>query len=185
MNWIWLHPKFFAACLFGIPFCIIGNSAANAISFAYHLLLAVRPSNDASGKAVTGVAISAAIVVCLIHVTNRRYGIILNNMFATIKVLILCMIVVLGCVVWGGNPLHGGSSDPSDMSCSVSATNTSSSTWMTNLNRSSILANVPSLGNKVGSAGYAPAYLQVIFAFGGFNQANYVCDLSPFTEVAS
>ncbi|KAG9516430.1 hypothetical protein KCU93_g9097, partial [Aureobasidium melanogenum] len=118
MNWIWLHPRFLAACLFGIPFCIVGNSAANAISFAYHLLLAIKPDSDLSGKAVTGVAISAAVVVCLIHVTNRRYGVILNNI--------------------------------------------------------SILENVKSLGNGIGSAGYAPAYLQVIFAFGGFNQANYV-----------
>ncbi|KAG9857559.1 hypothetical protein KCU98_g937, partial [Aureobasidium melanogenum] len=174
MNWIWLYPRFFAACLFGIPFCIVDNSAANAISFAYHLLLATKSGSDLSGKAVTGVAILAAVVVCLIHVTNRRYGIILNNVFATTKVLILCMIIVLGCVVWGGNPLHGGSPDPSNMSCSVSSMSTNSSTWMTNLDHSSILENVKSLGSGIGSAGYGPAYLQVIFSFGGFNQANYV-----------
>ncbi|KAH0043071.1 hypothetical protein KCU78_g665, partial [Aureobasidium melanogenum] len=133
MNWIWHHPRFFAACLFGIPFCIIGNSAANAISFAYHLILAITSGRDPSGWVVTGVAISAAVIVCTIHGTNRRYGIILNNIFATIKVLVL-----------------------------------------SNLDHSSVFGKVKSLGDKVGPAGYAPAYLQVIFAFGGFNQANYV-----------
>ncbi|KAG9659277.1 hypothetical protein KCU64_g3957, partial [Aureobasidium melanogenum] len=140
MNWIWHHPRFFAACLFGIPFCIIGNSAANAISFAYHLMLAIKSGSDSSGWVVTGVAISAAVIVCAIHGTNRRYGIILNNVFATIKVMVLSM----------------------------------NHTWMANLDHSSVFEKVKSPEDKIGSAGYAPAYLQVIFAFGGFNQANYV-----------
>ncbi|KAG9660559.1 hypothetical protein KCU64_g3120, partial [Aureobasidium melanogenum] len=173
MNWIWHHPRFFAACLFGIPFCIIGNSAANAISFAYHLILAIRSGSDPSGWVVTGVAISAAVIVCAIHGTNRRYGIILNNIFATIKVLVLCTIVVLGCVVWGGSSLHGNSSDSSKMSCSVSST-AMDHTWMANLDHSSVFGKIKSPEDKVRSAGFAPAYLQVIFAFGGFNQANYV-----------
>ncbi|KAG9705755.1 hypothetical protein KCU86_g3754, partial [Aureobasidium melanogenum] len=182
MNWIWHHPRFFAACLFGIPFCMIGNSAANAISFAYHLILAIGSGSNPSGWVVTGVAISAAVIVCAIHGTNRRYGIILNNVFATIKVLVLCTIFVLGCVVWGGSSLHGDSPDTSsssnpsnssNLSCSVSST-AMNHTWMANLDHGSVFGKVKSLGDKVGSAGYAPAYLQVIFAFGGFNQANYI-----------
>lgn len=49
-------------------------------------------------------------------------------------------------------------------------------TWMANLDHSSVFEKVKSPEDKIGSAGYAPAYLQVIFAFGGFNQANYVCE---------
>lgn len=49
---------------------------------------------------------------------------------------------------------------------------------MANLNHSTIFEGVESPGDNTGSAGYAPAYLQVIFAFGGFNQANYVCGSS-------
>jgi hypothetical protein len=61
------------------------------------------------------------------------------------------------------------------MSCSVSST-AMNHTWIANLDHGSVFGKVKSLGDKVGSAGYAPAYLQVIFAFGGFNQANYVCE---------
>lgn len=170
MNYIFPHPPFLATCLFGIPFILIGNSAPNAISFGYHFLLAVGNSAP-SGGAVTGVAILIALIVCSIHGTTRHYGIILNNVVASLKLIILMIIFILGCVVWGGTILHGKTADPSDHSCSVAANST---TWKDNLGHKNINEPVPTLNSISTTAGYGAAYLQIIFTFGGWNQANYV-----------
>ncbi|OMP82337.1 High-affinity methionine permease [Diplodia seriata] len=152
-------PRFLASCLFGIPFFLIGNSAQNALSFAYHFLHAIGASQSKLNLQL--VAISAALITCITHSLWRRFGIYLNNIFASIKVLMLLLIISLG--VRSFKQDSGG-----DVECSPKST---AATKTINLKYDNSFHR---LGDAVGSSGYATAYLQIIFSFSGLNQANYV-----------
>ena len=145
-------PRFFAACMFGWSFVLIGNSAANCISFGVHILQAV--GKDASQGKVQAIALGTAVVVCTIHGLGRKIGIWLNNIFALAKVLMLCMIIILGFIV-----LHN-SIIPREPDAYA------------NLDTKTCFEHVE-LGPR-GARSFASAYLDIIFTYGGWNQANYV-----------
>lgn len=141
-------------------FILFGNAAANCISFAVHILLAV--GKEPRQGEVQGIAIAAGTIVCLIHAFGRKAGIYLNTGFAIIKVAMLCIIIILGFVVLKG-------------------------TWIPRDANSYANLSLHSSFQHVGSAprfrDYTVAYLDIIFAFGGWNQANYVSD-SSFSSVS-
>lgn len=93
--------------MYGIPFVLLGNLAGNALalgSFAMHA--AGRKPDEAKGE-VIGIAIGALSAACLLHMFSRRGGIIMNNIFAVIKVVLLVVIIVLGFLKAGGVHLGG------------------------------------------------------------------------------
>lgn len=137
--------------MYGIPFILLGNLAGNALalgSFAMHT--AGRKPDDAKGE-VIGIAIGTLSAACLLHMFSRRGGIIMNNTFAIIKVLLLVVIIVLGFLKAGG--VHLGS--------------TPSTTY--NFNTSESFADA---GHDFAS--YTNSLQYIIYSYSGFLQPFYV-----------
>jgi L-asparagine transporter-like permease len=129
--------------------------AGNGIAFAEYFLAAI--GAETSNNAVRGVAVGIATLACLLHGIWRKGGIYLNNFFGIIKILILVMIFVVGV-------------------CAAAGVFTAKAIAKDNLNVHHSFSN-----SAAGSYGYSEAFLGIIFAFGGFNQANYVSLLFFFT----
>jgi amino acid transporter len=70
-------------------------------------MLAVRgsyPTLDGLGPAdasVVGIAICAITLSVLMHIFSRRGGIIINNIFAVVKVCLLFVVVIAGFINYG------------------------------------------------------------------------------------
>lgn len=148
------HPKYMATCMFGFIFVVVGNSAANCVSFAVHCLAAAG-INDPPKGAVQGIALGTAWLVTLLHALGRMFGVHLNSVFAVTKVLMLIMIIIMGFMVLNNHTEHFDR-DP------LSYTNLDTST------------SFKELGKGDHARGFAAAYLNIIFTCGGWNQANYV-----------
>ena len=145
---IFKRPAFLSLCVFGIAFVLIGTSAMNALSFGIRFLQAI--DAQVNNFVARGIAIAVVTFAVLIHGTWRQAGIILNNTFAIIKILMLLVIVVTGFVSLGGGFKN-----------KAVATE--------NFNVHNAFKNPES-----NPYGFAESFLAVIFAYGGFNQANYV-----------
>lgn len=161
LQYLYHRPQRLAVCIFTVIFIVLGNMAGNAIFFAEYILRAAgvplpeesdAPSMSGYNAKVRCIAIAAVTFACTIHGVWRKGGIYLNNFFAVIKVLILLLIIVTGICAWAG--LFG--------SKAINA--------VSNMNPSTAFA-----GSENDSYGYCQAFLAVIFAYGGFDQANYVC----------
>ncbi|KAG8528529.1 uncharacterized protein KY384_007447 [Bacidia gigantensis] len=127
---------------------MIGNVAANAISFGIRFLQAAdKPMNN---FVVQGAAIAVVTFACFMHGFWRQGGIYLSNIFAVIKVAILLLIIVTGFISYSGvfkRPAAGSS----------------------NFNLHNAFHD-----SEPDPFGYAESFLSILFAYGGFNQANYV-----------
>lgn len=125
--------------------------ATNSIAFGLSVLDAVGKTNiENQNQVVRGIAIGTVVFSCLIHGSWRQGGIYLNNVLALVKILILVMIFILGMLAHNGvfgEPL-GVLQNPSSTSAFA--------------------------GTNPDPYGYAESFLSILFAFGGFNQANYV-----------
>ena len=142
--------------MFGWIFILVGNSAANCISFGVHVLAAAGNTSPHTGS-VQAIALGVAWIVFLVHASGRMFGIRLNSIFASVKVAMLCMIIILGFVVLND---HTGSMYRDKKS-------------YLNLDVNDSFQDIgPRSMNH--ARGYSSAYLDIIFTFGGFNQANYV-----------
>ncbi|KAI9642690.1 hypothetical protein NHQ30_008421 [Ciborinia camelliae] len=148
------HPKYMAICMFGFIFVVVGNSAANCVSFGVHVLAAAGINNPQKG-AVQGIALGTAWLVTLLHALGRMFGVHLNSVFAVTKVSMLIMIIILGFIVLNNHTDHLHR-DPLSY---------------TNLNPKT---SFKQLGTGDHARGFAAAYLNIIFTCGGWNQANYV-----------
>lgn len=120
----------------------------NALSFGIRVLQAA--DMDVDNFIARGIAIAVITSAVIIHGTWRKLGIYLNNIFATIKVFILLVIVVTGIV-----SLCGGFKNKA-----VAAENFNVHNAFKNTEKDSY--------------GFAESFLAIIFAYGGFGQANYV-----------
>lgn len=139
-----------STCIFGISFIILGNMAGNSIHFAMRLLEAAGISEPENGS-VRGIALGVATFSCGIHAFSRRGGILLNNILAVIKIMIMLLIIVATIVVGAGG--FPGAKN-------VFGENTSPKN------------SFKSASNDANS--YAQAFLAIIFSFSGFEQPNYV-----------
>ncbi|KAJ4327664.1 hypothetical protein N0V84_001914 [Fusarium piperis] len=91
--------------LYGISFICVGNMAGNCINCALRLMEAANPEMDPgelNEGTIRGIAIVIAIFPCLIHAFSRRGGILLNNLLAFIKVLMLIFMIIATWAVAGG-----------------------------------------------------------------------------------
>jgi amino acid transporter len=121
LEYVFNRPKFLATCTYGIMFLVLGNLAGNAIFIGQYAMLAAgreikkpRWEGDLGPPdgPVIGIAIAALTISVLMHVFSRRGGIILNNIFAVVKVCFILAIVILGFINLGyaraGNNTPGG-----------------------------------------------------------------------------
>lgn len=126
--------------------------ASNAILFAISIYIAIT-GQDPSNWVARGIAIGTATLACFLHIYSRRLGIWLNNGFGSLKVLLLLTLIVVAIVSFAGRL---GTKTIDDAKH--------------NFTNHAGFVDPPS-----GSYGYASSFLSIIFAYGGFNQANYVC----------
>ncbi|KAK0645372.1 amino acid permease-domain-containing protein [Cercophora newfieldiana] len=158
----WYYKKdtvLFIGCLFGISFICLGNMAGNSIAFAARVLAAANPDEPEPRKEVVrAVALAAAAFACVIHSVSRRGGIWLSNLFACIKVLILLAIVVLAGLY----------------KQSVIVENLNSANAFQKPKMTAGLEGCGAPPDDGNNNGYAKAFLSIVFAFSGFDQANYV-----------
>lgn len=153
LEYLCKKPHFLATCLFGIPFIFLGTAAGNAIIFAENVIRA--SDKDPTNNEVRGVAIAVITFSCLIHVFWRRGGLYLNNLFGLVKVALLLMLFIVGILSAAGAIKNNGKSSES-------------------VAEESFDPEKSFKDRAVGSYGYTVAFLAIIFAYGGFNQANYV-----------
>jgi amino acid transporter len=106
------------------------------------------PRRDAAAR---GIAIGVVTFSCLIHGTCRRGGILLNNIIASTKVLILFIFPVLAICALAG------------------VGNTNNATM-----NMSIKNSFAGVHTNTSMYGWSNAFLSVLYAYSGFNQANYV-----------
>jgi len=138
-------PLFLATCLFGIAFIILENSAHNSLAFAHNVLNASHA--EVTPGRIVAIAMAVNTFCCLLHAISRRWGIIMNNVFGTVKFLILVFIIIIG-LVWINRDVAKSNFD---VSTSFSVTNSPRSPYR-----------------------YAEAVMFVIFPYGAFHQVNYV-----------
>lgn len=121
LQYVFSHPRYkkdtivLISVMFGLSFICVGNMASNCIDCALRLLALANMHNAPESTTdttagynsrhealVRGIAIAIATVTCFIHAFSRRGGIILNNVFAVVKLLFLVSIVLATWVVAGG-----------------------------------------------------------------------------------
>lgn len=108
-------------------------------------------------------AVCAITAACLLHGSWRAGGIFVNNFFASVKTCTL--LVFIGCgfaYSAGAFPGRGGEPFPTH-----------------NLSATSVFESDISGGNFGKLYGYSQSMLLVIFAYGGFENANFVSRNAP------
>ncbi|KAK4172576.1 putative permease [Triangularia setosa] len=179
---VYQRPRYLATCIFAVQFVFFAISTANSISFSSYLLRAARGSsgnedyrpsqqlqpniNDPEDERqwlTRGIAVAAITVVCLIHAFAPRWGIWLSNGLGAFKLVLLSLLVCTGFAALAGKtasprpePSNFSSFHGPDMVAATARTSDSS----------------PPMAQE--AAGYALGLLQVLYSYGGWENANYV-----------
>ncbi|KAK3366786.1 amino acid permease-domain-containing protein [Lasiosphaeria ovina] len=169
----WIYYKkntvVLSGVLFGISFICIGNMASNCINFGVRVLQAAHPEEVPDNGRIRAVAIAAAAFACIIHAVSRRGGIWLNNLLAIVKVGILLVIVATTLAVVGkGIRDKDGNLVPNVFSQNLDP----KVAFKPPVDPAKNPANA--IYQEGTANGYAAAFLSIIFAYSGFDQANYV-----------
>jgi amino acid transporter len=147
LNYLLEKPRFLATCLFGVSFLVFGNTATNSVAFAVAVLKA--SNTELTAGKVVAIALTVNTFCCLLHSMSRRWGIRLNNVLGSLKLLMLILMIFFGLSQLGKVK-------------DVSKDNFTATFAKTD--------KTPSGGYR-----YGEALIYAIFPFGGFHQANYVC----------
>lgn len=161
LEYIYRLPKLRTTCMFGVIYVILGNLSGNAMAFGIYVMEAAGISGHA--PAIRGLAVGSLTFACLLHAAWRKGGIVVNNLLAIMKVLVLFAVIIIGFAAsagasFGQGEVHGQTID--------SANHRATS----NFDTSSSFAN-PS--GDVGS--YARSILFIVYTFSGYEQPFYVC----------
>ena len=139
--------------MFAVFFVLLGNTAANTIAFAKGMLMAFDPENNKPDYRLQRfVALVCITFICLIHLFSRKMGIFMNNALAAYKVGLLLFVVISGFACLGGSGVGSRGDAP------YGAEN---------------LRDAFS-GSSKSPYAYASAMLHVLYAYGGWENANYV-----------
>ncbi|KAK0738572.1 amino acid permease-domain-containing protein [Schizothecium vesticola] len=154
---VYRRPRYLATCIFAVQFVLFAISTAGSISFSSYMILANEPENRTPDAwVIRGVAITALTGVCLIHAFTPRLGIWLSNGLGAFKLVLLSLVVFTGFAALAGRmekpspgnfkSFHGEGTVRDDKGNSPAGA----------------------------AAGYALALLQVLYAYSGWENANYV-----------
>jgi amino acid transporter len=155
VNYLFKRPRFFVLCLYAVNYICLASGAANALSFGDDVIGDQGTDRGSlRDAAARGLAILAVTFPCFLHAFTRRGGIILNNVMVVIKVAILFTFPIMAICVLAG--VVDSNHAKQNLSLKKSFANTSS-----NIDR------------------YSQGILAVLYAFNGYNQANYVGESSP------
>lgn len=147
-------------CIFGVIYVIVGNLSGNAVALGIYILQAA--GIEGNDPLVRGLAVVSLTVACLLHASWRKGGIVVNNVLAVMKALVLVAIIVIGFAAsagasFGHGPVHGETVNPETQA------KTSNFDTQTSF---AFARNDP--------AGYAEAFLYVTYTFKGYEQPFYV-----------
>jgi amino acid transporter len=110
--------------VYGVTFITLGNLAGNSIALGIYVLQAAGYHSDhLPAAAARGLAIAALTLSCVIHAVWRRGGIMLNNILAFLKVILLLSIVVLGLAAIAGVSFGHGKVDAANLDPHTSFSN--------------------------------------------------------------
>jgi amino acid transporter len=152
LEYLFQRPKFLVTCMYGVAFLILGNLAGNSVAFGEYFMRALGyVDQDVPRSWNIGIALAGLTLVCLVHVFSRRGGILISNIFAMLKVLILLAIIVIGFAVASGARFGPGTSQTA------------------NLN----LKNAFATPQKDVSS-YTYSFFYVLYSYSGFEQPFYV-----------
>src|SRR5690606_30784611 len=141
-------------CVFAVLFVLLGNTAANCIAFAKQIIQAFRPEiANPDQNLVKFIALCVITLVCLIHFFSRKMGIVMNNLLALYKLVLLTFVVVSGFAALGGARVGGSRAGD---------------TYGTENFKNSFKTN----GDTRSPRDYAGAMLSVLYAFQGWENAN-------------
>ena len=142
--------------MYGIIYVILGNRTGNALMMAAYIMKAAgRPG---SASEIRGIAAAVLTVVCIVHATWRKGGILLNNLLASLKASILVAIIAIGFAAsagasFGHGEVHGYTINPD------------TKTKTSNFNFHSSFATTSN-----SAASFASSIIQILYTFGGFEQ---------------
>jgi amino acid transporter len=161
VNYLIRRPKFFILSFYAINYIVLASSAANALSFGDDVIGDQGTDRGAAKDAAArGLAILAVSFPCFLHAFTRRGGIILNNIFAMVKVAILCTFPIMAACVLGGVVDSNHARENLDFKNSFS-------------------------NGRADVDSYTQGILAVLYAYSGYNQANYVCRIDLITHFES
>ena len=146
--------------MYGIVFIILGNLSGNAIAFGIYVLEAA--GIEGHDAAIRGLAVAASTAACLLHGAWRHGGIAVNNMLASLKVLILIAIICIGFAAsagakFGHGPVHG------ETVGSISGNMTSNFDTHTSFSHA-----------RHDAASYADSLIFIVYTYSGWEQPFYV-----------
>ena len=146
--------------MYGLVFVVLGNLAGNAVALGQYVMRAAGDPDNT--HAIRGLAVAALTGACLIHGLWRKGGIVLNNVLALIKVLILMAVIVIGFAVAAGASFGNGP-----------------------VGKAAVKANFDinkSFQDPKGDVGsYARSIVYIVYSYSGFKQPFYVSQvLEPF-----
>ena len=140
--------------MYGIVFIILGNLSGNAIAFGIYVLEAA--GIEGHDAAIRGLAVAASTAACLLHGAWRHGGIAVNNMLASLKVLILIAIICIGFAAsagakFGHGHVHGENVGSSNFDTHTSFTHA-----------------------RHDAASYADSLIFIVYTYSGYEQPFYV-----------
>ena len=156
------RPRYLATSVFAVQFILFAVSTGNSISFSSYLLKSIDPSFDSreSSWSNRGVAAGAISAVCLIHSFTPKTGIWLSNGLGGFKIILLLLVVCTGFAALAGRA-HVQLPD------NFTRFDGAGSVWDNDEE-----GVVPATATR--AARYALALSQVLYSYGGWENANYV-----------
>lgn len=147
--------------MFGVVFVILGNRAGNALAFGTYVMKAAGQTNP-DPSTVRGIAVGAATLSCLVHYLWRRGGILLINIFAVLKSLMLLSIIVLGFSASAGASFGHGKVKGVTYNPALGR------------NTSNFDVHTSFISAQRDVSSYAYSFVFIIYSYGGFEQPFYV-----------
>ncbi|KAI9778081.1 MAG: hypothetical protein M1839_008385 [Geoglossum umbratile] len=135
--------------VYGIAFILVGNLSGNAIALGSYFMVAAGGDYDDNRSKV--IAVTALTLACLLHGTWRTGGILVNNVLAVLKVMLLLALFILGlCAANRNKFVHV-------------------STASTNFNTHHSFA-----GKARDAATYGDCLVYILYTYSGYEQPFYV-----------
>ena len=149
------RPKYLAVIVIGILFVLLTHFAGNCIAFAKLVLQAFEPGDiNPDYRLQKFIALCLLTAVCLLHALSRTWGVAVNNMLAIYKVTLVTFIIMVGFAAMAGGRgkgVHNGDARYGLVNFE-GAMETETKTMLE----------------------YATAVLGVLWAYTGWENANYV-----------
>lgn len=143
------RPKFLIITVYGLNYILLASSAANAVAFGDSVIGGGFDRSAGRDAAARGLAMAAVTLTCLLHAFTRRGGIALNNIMVVMKLMVLSAFPIMALCALAG----------------VKDTNYAAE----NMKPSNAFD-----GARSNVDGYVQGILGILFAYNGYNQANFV-----------